>query len=89
LDLRRIQAALVNAAGLPQFTQFHVFMRQLNGKLNKVLIMCHQRPSWCSSTGLTIMLTNRGVLADLSRNLQEFKFEDNVPNEADEVDGHV
>jgi hypothetical protein len=35
------------------------------------------------------MLTNRGVLADLSRNLQEFKFEDNVPNEADEVDGHV
>ena len=34
-------------------------------------------------TGLTIMLTNRGVLADLSCNLQEFKFEDNVSYEAD------
>lgn len=35
------------------------------------------------------MLTNRGVFTDLSCNLQQFKFEDNVPNEADEVDGHV
>ena len=35
------------------------------------------------------MMANRGVLADLSCNLQEFKFEDNVPNEADEADGHV
>jgi hypothetical protein len=89
LDLRGIQAALVNAAGFPQFTQFHVFMRQLNGKLNKVLIICHQGPRWCSSTKLTIMLTNRGVFADLSCNLQQFEFKDNVPNEADEVDGHV
>jgi hypothetical protein len=35
------------------------------------------------------MLANRGVFADLSCNLQEFKFENNVPYEADEVDGHV
>lgn len=64
-------------------------MRQLNGQLNKVLIMCHQGSGRYSSTGLTIMLTNRGVFTDLSCNLQQFKFEDNVPNEADEVDGHV
>ena len=64
-------------------------MCQLNGKLDKVLIMCHLEPSWHLSTELTVMLTDRGVLADLSCNLQEFEFEDNVPNEADEVDSHV
>jgi hypothetical protein len=46
LDLHGTQAALVNAASLPQFTQFDVFMRQLNGKLDKVLMMCHQKPTW-------------------------------------------
>ena len=35
------------------------------------------------------MLTDRWVFADLPCNLQEFNFEDNVPDEADEVDGHV
>ncbi len=66
LDLRGIQAALVNVVGLPEFTQFHVFMRQLNGKLDEVLIMCHQKLSWRLSTGHTIMLTDRAVFADMS-----------------------
>jgi hypothetical protein len=89
LGLHGTQAALVNAASLLQFTQFDVFMGQLNGKLDKVWIMYHQKPTWHPSTGLTIMSTDQLVFADLPCNLQEFKLEDNVPNEADEVDGHV
>ena len=45
LYLHGTQAALVYATSLSQFTQFDVFMRQLNGKLDKVLMMCHQKPT--------------------------------------------
>jgi hypothetical protein len=89
LDLHGTQAALVNAASLPQFTQFDIFMRQLDGKLDKVLMVCHQKPAWHPSIGLTVMLTDRWVFADLPCNLQEFNFEDDIANEADKVDGHV
>jgi hypothetical protein len=35
------------------------------------------------------MVTNGRVFADLSCDSQKFKLEDNVPDEANEVDDHV
>ena len=42
-----------------------------------------------SPTQLTFVLTDQGVLTDLSCDMQELEFEHNVPDEAHKMDGHI